>query len=91
MPMQERWKETGPPLTIEALYAHPSPRSFLHEDIVYVELIGVQRLPEGDILHYLALARDAAMPTKFLGTTVVTPLEPAGLTPLPSVPSPAPR
>jgi hypothetical protein len=72
----EHWRETGPPLPIEDLYVQSFRHSFWHDGIVYVGFTGVEYRAESDTLHYLAVARHAATPTRFLGSTAVTPIEP---------------
>jgi hypothetical protein len=62
-------------LTIDELYARDPACRFLHNDVIYVGILRVKATTEGN--YYDVVASRAALPTRLLGSAVVTPVTPA--------------
>jgi hypothetical protein len=80
MPFREEWIPASQTLTIETLAAQGCASYFLHDNIVYVGFMEPDPMPEGQDMLYKAIARHAATPTRFLGSTRVAPLTLARVT-----------
>ena len=84
MAFREEWTPTGPPLTIEVLYAQGHPQVFQYGERIYIGFAGVEGSDQGGELHYLAIAHTEPpthVPTRFVGSMLVTPVV-ANVTPL---------
>ena len=76
MPWLETWIPTGPPLTIEALYAQGGHQNFLYNSRLYRGFLPPAPVPQGQDLLYGAIAIAHGTPTTslFRGSTVVIPV-----------------
>ena len=74
--MEEKWIP-APSQTLDDLYVQDPPYRFLHNGTVYVDIVRLEANPAG--LCYVVQALGADMPTKLLGSAVVTPVTPAPL------------
>jgi hypothetical protein len=74
MPFRKEWTPAPPALTLEVLAAQGCPSYFLHNNSIYLGFLAPAPMPEVRDLWYVAIAYHAATPTKFLGSTVVTPV-----------------
>jgi hypothetical protein len=72
--MAAEWTPAPYSLPLDDLYAHDPPHRFLHNDILYVDVLWLEPAPEG--LCYVVVPRGAAAPHRLLGSTVVTPVTP---------------
>jgi len=77
--MPVTWTPAPASLTLDELAAKALPCNFLHDDSIYLGILGWEDTPEG--LCYLVLALDTPTPRRLLGSTRVTPV-----TPVPAVP-----
>ena len=73
MPCREEWN-TERAITIAALAAQGRPWYFQHNDIIYMGFFEPEPMPGGQDIWYKATVRASATPTRFRGSTVVTPL-----------------
>jgi hypothetical protein len=73
MAFREEWTPTGPPLTIADLYAQNPGHCFQDQGRIYV-FIGVDGSQPSAELHYLATEHNSGVPTRFLGSALVTPV-----------------
>jgi hypothetical protein len=81
MAFREEWAPTGSPLTIEALYAQGRHQFFQYGARIYVGFGGVDNSETSGECYYLAIEHNASAPTRFVGSTLVTPVS-ATVTPL---------
>jgi hypothetical protein len=73
--MQVAWILAPYSLTLDELYARDPACRFFHNDVLYVRTLRAKATPEGD--YYDVVASGAALPTRLLGSAVVTPVTPA--------------
>jgi hypothetical protein len=73
--MQVAWILAPYALTLDQLYARDPACRFLHDDTIYVRILRSQTTPEGNC--YVVVASGATLPTRLLGSAVVTPVTPA--------------
>jgi hypothetical protein len=72
--MAAEWTPAPSSLPLDDLYAHDPPHRFLHNDILYVDVLWLEPAPEG--LCYVVVPRGACAPHRLLGSTIVTPVTP---------------
>src|SRR5262249_5268504 len=68
--MAAEWTPAPYSLPLDDLYATDPPHHFLHNDIIYVDVLRSEPAPHG--LCDVVVPRGAAMPHRLLGSTVVT-------------------
>jgi hypothetical protein len=73
--MAAEWTPAPYSLSLDDLYANDPPHRFLHNDILYVDVLRLEPAPEG--LCYVVVPHGAAAPHRLLGSTVVTPVTPS--------------
>jgi hypothetical protein len=76
------WTPAPHALPLDDLAAQARPRHFLHQGIIYTWTFDVEPISEGQESCYLAIPLDAVTPTRFSGSTLVTPVTPGPLIPL---------
>ena len=74
MPINEEWIPASQALTVEALFAQDCAVYFQYDNRIYLGFLESEPLPEGQGICYKAIERATASPTRFLGSTVVTPV-----------------
>ncbi len=74
------WTLAPHSLTLAELYATNPQQSFLHNGTIYAGILRGEVVAED--FCYAVLALDAALPTRLLGSTVVTPITPGPPIPL---------
>jgi hypothetical protein len=77
--MHVTWTPASSSLTLDELSATALPCRFLHNDTIYLGILGWEDTPEG--ICYIVLPLDAATPRRLLGSMRVTPVTPAPAVP----------
>jgi hypothetical protein len=74
MPFKEEWIPASQALTIEDLAAQNRPSYFRYNNKIYLGFLAPEPIPESQDIWYKAIARDEGRPTRFPGSTLVTPM-----------------
>ena len=70
--MHHQWMASPYSLTLHDLYAQDPTCPFMHNNIIYTEVLRLEPAPED--LCYVVSSCGVAAPQRLLGSTVVTPL-----------------